>query len=60
MAPRSQRVGSRPTENIRRKIVEAIRVLIPAGLGNVITIARETSMAVHTKPDSLESSSEIK
>ena len=41
-------------------MVDAMNVLIPDGLGNVMTMARETNMAVHTKPDRRGSSSEIR
>lgn len=57
-APSNHKVGSSPTEKIRRRMVEMIRVRIPAGRGTVITIANDTSMAVHTSPDSRGSSSE--
>ena len=50
-------MGSRPTENISRNIVEAIRVRIPDGRGSVMTMASDTNIAVHTRPDNLGSSS---
>ena len=50
-------MGSRPTEKMRRRMVEAMKVLIPEGRGNVITTARETNMAAQTRPDNRVSSS---
>ena len=44
-------MGSRPTEKIRRRMVEAMKVLMPEGRGNVMTTARETNIAAHTRPD---------
>lgn len=50
-APRRNKVGCKPTENISRNIVEAIKARMPWGLGRAMTIAREISIAVHSKPD---------
>lgn len=55
-APRRNRVGCKPTENISRNIVEAIKARMPWGLGRAITMARDISMAVHSKPDQWGSS----
>lgn len=55
-APRRNKVGCKPTENIRRNIVEAIKALIPWGLGRAMTIARDISIAVHSRPDKWGSS----
>lgn len=44
-------MGCKPTENISRNIVEAIKARMPWGLGRAMTIAREISIAVHSKPD---------
>lgn len=50
-APSRNSVGCNPTENINRRIVEAIKARMPWGLGRAMTIAREMSMAVHRRPD---------
>lgn len=50
-APRRNSVGCSPTENINRRIVEAIKARMPWGLGRAMTMAREMSMAVHSSPD---------
>lgn len=50
-APRRNNVGCNPTENINRRIVEAIKARMPWGLGRAMTMAREMSMAVHSSPD---------
>ena len=50
-APRRNNVGCSPTENISRRIVEAIKARMPWGLGRAMTMAREMSMAVHSSPD---------
>lgn len=50
-APSSSNVGSRPTEKIRRSMVEAISARIPWGWGKMMTIARETSMAIQSRAD---------
>lgn len=55
-APRRNRVGCKPIENISRNIVEAIRARMPWGLGRAITMARDISIAVHSKPDKWGSS----
>src|SRR3712207_9308494 len=39
------------SENINRRIVEAIKARMPWGLGRAMTMAREMSMAVHSSPD---------
>lgn len=49
--PSRSNVGSRPTEKMRRSIVEAISARMPWGWGNTMTIARETSMAIHSRAD---------
>lgn len=49
-------MGCSPTENISRRIVEAIKARMPWGLGSAMTMARETSMAVHSSPDQCGSS----
>lgn len=49
-------MGCNPTENINRRIVEAIKARMPWGLGRAMTIAREMSMAVHRRPDQCGSS----
>ena len=49
-------MGCNPTENISRRIVEAIKARIPWGLGRAMTMAREMSMAVHRRPDQCGSS----
>ena len=56
--PSRYKVGSSPTENIRRRMVEAMNVLIPDGRGNVMTMASDINMAAHTSPDKRGSSSE--
>ena len=56
--PIKMSVGSSPTEKINLKMVEAMNVRIPEGRGKVMTIARDTNMAVHTNPDNQESKSE--
>lgn len=55
-APRRNKVGCKPTENISRNIVEAIKARMPWGLGRAITMARDISIAVHSKPDKWGSS----
>lgn len=55
-APRRNNVGCNPTENINRRIVEAIKARMPWGLGRAMTMAREMSMAVHSSPDQCGSS----
>lgn len=50
-APSRNNVGSKPTEKIRRRMVEAISALIPCGCGKTMTIARDTSMAIHSSAD---------
>lgn len=50
-APRRNKVGCNPTENINRRIVEAIKARMPWGFGRAMTMAREMSMAVHRRPD---------
>lgn len=50
MDPVIQRVGCTPIEYISLIIVEANNVRIPEGRGTVITIAKETNMAVQIKP----------
>ena len=45
--PINHRVGSRPSEYIRRKIADAINVLIPVLFGYVIMNDNEISKAVH-------------
>lgn len=50
-APRRNSVGCSPTENISRRMVEAIKARMPWGLGRAMTMAREISMAVHSSPD---------
>lgn len=50
-APRRNNVGCSPTENINRRIVEAIKARMPWGLGRAMTMAREMSMAVQSSPD---------
>lgn len=49
-------MGCSPTENISRRIVEAIKARMPWGLGSAMTMARETSMAVQSSPDQCGSS----
>lgn len=49
--PSRSNVGSRPTEKIRRSIVEAMSARMPWGWGKTMTIARETSMAIHSRAD---------
>lgn len=49
-------MGCNPTENISRRIVEAIKARMPWGLGRAMTMAREMSMAVHRRPDQCGSS----
>ncbi|TRY94884.1 hypothetical protein DNTS_032985 [Danionella cerebrum] len=50
-APRRKSVGSSPTENMRRNMVEAMSARIPCGCGSTITIARETNMANHSNAE---------
>lgn len=47
--PRRSNVGSRPTEKMSRKIVEAMSARMPCGWGRTMTMARETSMASHSR-----------
>lgn len=49
--PSRSNVGSRPTEKIRRRMVEAMSALIPWGWGSTMTIASETSIAIHSRAD---------
>lgn len=49
--PRSSKVGSRPTEKIRRRMVDAISARMPWGWGKMMTIARDTSMAIQSRAD---------
>ena len=44
-------VGCTPMENMRRKIVETNRVLIPEGRGIAITRANDINIADQIKPD---------
>lgn len=55
-APRRNNVGCSPTENINRRIVEAIKARMPWGLGRAMTMASDMSMAVHSSPDQCGSS----
>lgn len=55
-APSRNNVGCSPTENINRRIVEAIKARMPWGLGRAMTMAREMSIAVHRRPDQCGSS----
>lgn len=55
-APRRNKVGCKPTEKMSRRIVEAIRARMPWGLGRAMTMAKEMSMAVHSRPDKWGSS----
>lgn len=50
-APNRNKVGSRPTEKIRRRMVEAISARMPWGWGKMMTMARETSIAIHRRAD---------
>lgn len=50
-APNRNKVGSRPTEKIRRRMVEAISARMPWGWGKTMTMARETSIANHRRAD---------
>lgn len=50
-APNRNKVGSRPTEKIRRRMVEAISARMPWGWGKTMTMARETSIAIHRRAD---------
>lgn len=44
-------MGCSPTEKISRRIVDAMKARMPWGLGSAMTMARETSRAVHSSPD---------
>ena len=37
---------------MKRSMMDTIRVRIPAGRGTVMTMASDTNMAVHTRPES--------
>lgn len=50
-APRRNSVGCSPTEKISRRMVDAMKARMPWGLGSAMTMARETSRAVHSSPD---------
>ena len=52
-------VGSRPTEKMSLRMVAAMSERTPDGRGTVMTMASETSMAAHTRPETRESSSVV-
>lgn len=50
-APRRKRVGSRPTEKIRRRIVTMTRARMPNGCGMMITITSVAKTPIHSRAD---------
>ena len=58
--PNNQRVGSTPTENIKRNMIEAMRVIMLDGVAMVMTRARDANIQVQTSPESRGSNSEMK
>ena len=57
--PNNQRVGSTPTENIKRSMIEAMRVIMLDGVAMVMTRARDANIQVQTSPDRRGSNSEM-
>jgi hypothetical protein len=51
MVPKSKRVGSGPTEKIILRIVDATSVRMPDSRGSVITMAADTNITAHIKPE---------
>lgn len=49
--PRSQSVGSGPAEKIILRMVEATSVRMPDSRGKVMTMAAETNITAHIRPD---------
>lgn len=49
--PSNQIVGDGPIENIIRNMMDATKVRIPAGRGNVNILANDNSITAQIKPD---------
>lgn len=50
-APRRKRVGSRPTEKMRRRIVTMTRARMPSGWGMMITMTSVAKTPIHSRAD---------
>lgn len=50
-APKRNKVGSNPTEKMRRRMVEAMIARIPWGWGKMKTKPRENSITIHSRAD---------
>lgn len=50
-APRRKRVGSKPTEKMRRRIVTMTRARMPNGWGMMITMTSVAKTPIHSRAD---------
>lgn len=57
--PSNQIVGAGPIENIIRNIIDATKVRIPAGRGNVNILANDNNITAQINPDKWEFNSEM-